>query len=62
MFAVPLYCNRYQILILFEMVRVVGIEPTLQRNGILNPARLPIPPHPRTKDNRGYKAEYFKIL
>ena len=31
------------------LVRVVGLEPTLQRNRILNPARLPIPPHPRTK-------------
>ena len=33
------------------MVRVVGLEPTLQRNWILNPARLPIPPHPRSAHN-----------
>ena len=32
------------------MVRAVGIEPTLQRNGILNPARLPIPPRPHTNN------------
>ena len=29
---------------LSQMVLEVGIEPTLQRNWILNPARLPIPP------------------
>ena len=29
-----------------NMVRMVGIEPTLRnRNGILSPTRLPIPPH-----------------
>ena len=27
-----------------HLVLEVGIEPTLQRNWILNPARLPIPP------------------
>tara|TARA_R110000744_G_scaffold126939_3_gene233589 strand:+ start:43240 stop:43404 length:165 start_codon:yes stop_codon:yes gene_type:complete len=30
-----------------RMVRAVGLEPTLQRNWILNPARLPIPPRPQ---------------
>ena len=31
---------------IIKMVPVVGIEPTLPKgNGILNPARLPIPPH-----------------
>ena len=30
------------------LVRVTGLEPALTRNRILNPARLPIPPYPRT--------------
>lgn len=30
----------------FEMVRVKGVEPPRQRHWNLNPARLPIPPHP----------------
>ena len=31
------------------MVRAVGIEPTLcHQNRILSPARLPVPPRPRT--------------
>jgi hypothetical protein len=29
----------------------VGIEPTLQRNWILNPARLPIPPLEQMSEN-----------
>ena len=41
------------------MVRLVGIEPTLQRNGILNPARLPIPPQPHRKVAL-YKTGLFK--
>lgn len=43
------------------LVRVVGLEPTLQRNRILNPARLPIPPHPRTKFGV-YKSAFCKTL
>ena len=30
------------------LVRATGLEPALTRNRILNPARLPIPPCPRT--------------
>ena len=30
------------------LVRVTGLEPALTGNRILNPARLPIPPYPRT--------------
>ena len=44
-----------------NLVRVVGLEPTLQRNWILNPARLPIPPHPRTKSAL-YKSAILKRL
>ena len=44
-----------------SLVRVVGIEPTLQWNGILNPARLPIPPHPHRRFLT-YKAVYFRWL
>ncbi len=47
-----------------EMVRVVGIEPTLcHQNRILSPARLPVPPHPRretgpsARDGRGLYGE-----
>lgn len=45
--ALPSATNTRQIFE-FIMVRVVGLEPTLQRNWILNPARLPIPPHPHS--------------
>jgi hypothetical protein len=34
------------------MVLEVGIEPTLQRNWILNPARLPIPPLEQMLENQ----------
>ena len=37
---------------LSQMVLEVGIEPTLQRNWILNPARLPIPPLEQMLENQ----------
>ena len=43
------------------MVRMAGIEPALQRNRILNPARLPVPPHPHMK-YAVYKGGFFKKL
>ena len=36
---------------LSHTVLEVGIEPTLQRNWILNPARLPIPPLEQMSEN-----------
>gem|GEM_PF-3838257 len=40
---------------LLNMIPVVGVEPTLQRNTILSRARLPIPPHRHNGDKKNRK-------